>query len=128
MAGKFYLVRQWFHNQRCTPYGKVPIDGYRCEAGTTDQFASPSGTITRQTIETVGKMIVLNSVIGPHIHPLTPWSDWNKNGTLPYRPAQFNSDDFWRNLSASTISPTAFGYQAAPAPMQFLGEFNNQYE
>jgi hypothetical protein len=73
-------------------------------------------------------MIVLNSVIGAHIHPLTPWSDWNKNGTLPYRPAQFNSDDFWRNLSASTISPTAFGYQAAPAPMQFLGEFNNQYE
>lgn len=128
MAGKFYLVRQWFHNQRCTPYGKVPIDGYRCEAGTTDQFVSPAGTITRQTIETVGKMIVLNSVIGAHIHPSTPWSDWNKNGTLPYRPAQFNSDDFWRNLSASTISPAAFGYQAAPAPMQFLGEFNNQYE
>ncbi len=123
-SGKFYLARQWFHNQRCTPYGTVAIADYRCTVGENDQFTAPTGSITRKTIENVGKMVVLNSRLGAHINPARPWSDWNKNGTLPYRPAQFNSQDFWTNLQQSLIKPADFSYQSQPDYGVFLAEFN----
>lgn len=124
-AGKFYLARQWFHNQRCTPYGKVAIADYRCSVGEQDQFTAPAGTITRKTIENVGKMVVLNSRLGAHLNPARPWSDWNKNGTLPYRPAQYSSQDFWNNLQQSLIKPADFSYQSQPDYGVFLAEFNS---
>jgi pectinesterase len=130
LAGKFYLARQWFHNSRCTPYGKVPLPGYACVLGATSQFQSPSGTITPTVLETVGKMAVLNSRIGAHINRSTPWSDWNRNGTLSYRPAQFNSDDYWANLKGAGIDPLKdLGYARQPAPADsYLAEYNNTYE
>lgn len=127
LSGKFYLVRQWFHNQKCTPYAEVPVTNYQCQAGDSNQFTSPSGTITRATLETVGKMIVLNSEIGTHIQAKNPWSDWNRRGTLPYRPAQMDSQDYWRNLLTSKIHPLRdLGYREPPAAGQFLGEWNNR--
>ena len=130
MAGRFYLARQWFHNQRCTPYGALPVAGYSCQLGETDQYASPAGTITKKTLESVGKMVVMNSVIGGHINKTQPWSDWNKNGTLPYRPAQFSSDDYWANLLTAKIDPvTKMGYAQTFTPNRiFLAEFNNTEE
>ncbi len=130
LAGKFSLARQWFHNERCTPYAPVPISGYDCQIGEVDVFNSPTGTIRRQTLETVGKMVVMNSVIGAHINKKQPWSDWNKKGTLPYRPAQFTSDDYWANLLAAKIDPVKqMGYDGPFSPVRiFLAEFNNTEE
>ena len=130
LAGKFYLARQWFHSSRCTPYGTVPLPGYACVLGAASQFKSPSGTITPTVLETVGKMAVLNSRIGAHINRTNPWSDWNRNGTLSYRPAQFNSDDYWANLKAAGIDPVKdLGYIRQPVPADsYLAEYNNIYE
>ena len=128
--GKFYLLRQWFHNQKCTPYGAVAVDGYSCTLSDQDGWQSPKGTISKPVLETVGKMVVLNSRIGAHINRAHPWSDWNKNGTLPYRPAQYSSDDYWANLVKAHIDPVKdLGYDAKPSPADiFLGEFNNSDE
>lgn len=130
LAGQFYLARQWFHNQRCTPYGKVPLEGYSCTLGETSVFKAPTGTITPTVLETVGKMAVLNSRLGSHINRERPWSDWNRNGTLNYRPAQFNSDDYWSNLKAAGIDPVRhLGYTRQPQPADsFLTEYNNTHD
>ena len=128
--GNFYLARQWFHNQRCTPYGSIPISGYRCVLGDTSVFTSPAGFITPAVLETVGKMVVMNSRIGAHIQKTHPWSDWNRNGTLPYRPAQMSSDDYWHNLRNARIDPIGqLGYAQQPTPADiYLGEFNNTHD
>ena len=130
LAGKFSLARQWFHNVRCTPYADVTVPGYSCQIGEVDVFNSPAGTIRKQTLESVGKMVVMNSVIGAHINKKQPWSDWNKKGTLPYRPAQFSSDDYWANLLAVKIDPVKqMGYAGPFSPTRiFLSEFNNTEE
>jgi pectin methylesterase-like acyl-CoA thioesterase len=128
--GKFYFARQWFHNQRCTPYGAIPVEGYSCKVGDVDVYQTPNGTIRKRTLEAVGKMVVLNSHIGSHINRSNPWADWNKNGTLPYRPAQYSSTDYWNNLGKVGLDPaTVLGDGARPAPADtFLAEYNNTDE
>jgi len=128
--GNFYLARQWFNNSRCTPYGKVPLEGYSCTLGSENGYKAPEGSITPTALETVGKAVVLNSSIGKHIHRNTPWSDWNRKGTLPYRPAQFTSDDYWNNLRQAGIEPVKhLGYTKQPSPADiYLAEFNNSVE
>lgn len=128
--GNFFLGRQWFNNSRCTPYGQVPLEGYSCTLGTENVYKAPKGTITPTALETVGKAVVLNSRIGKHIHRNTPWSDWNRQGTLPYRPAQFTSDDYWNNLRQAGIEPVKhLGYTKQPSPADiYLAEFNNSVE
>ena len=130
LKGQFYLSRQWFHNQKCTPYGAVAVPGYACTLADKDSYQDPRGTISKSVLETVGKVVILNSRIGAHINRTHPWADWNKNGTLPYRPAQYSSDDYWNNLNAAHIDPVKdLGYSAKPAPADvFLGEFNNSNE
>ncbi|WP_374358572.1 pectinesterase family protein [Pseudoduganella danionis] len=129
-AGKFSLLRQWFHSARCSPYAPVAVDGYACSYGASNSYQAPKGTVARSSLEAVGKMVVLNSRIGTHINRLTPWSDWNKKGSLSYRPAQYNSDDHWNYLQQAGIDPVRdLGYTARPAPaLIFLGEFNNSDE
>ncbi|MBL8525822.1 MAG: pectin lyase fold-containing protein [Betaproteobacteria bacterium] len=134
LAGKFHLGRQWFRGQRCTPYGAVPsIPGYSCSLGASDVQASvesPAGSISKGVIETVGKVIILNSVIGPHIDRNRPWHDWNFPGARQFRPAQYSSDDFWNNLTKAGIDPVRqLGYAARKMPVEpFLGEFNTRDE
>lgn len=127
LAGKFYLGRQWFHGQKCTPYGKVDVPGYSCVLSEKDSYTSPSGTISRNVLETVGKVVILYSKIGAHINRNRPWSDWNKNGALPYRPAQYSSNDYWKNLQNTSIDPIEnLGYQNKPKPADvYLAEFEN---
>jgi pectin methylesterase-like acyl-CoA thioesterase len=128
--GTFHLLRQWFHSARCTPYAPVPVEGYACLLGDTNGYQAPTGTIARVSLEAVGKMVVLNSRIGAHISRNKPWSDWNKQGGLPYRPAQYSSDDYWNNLIKAGIDPVKdLGYATKPTPADiFIGEFNNQDE
>jgi polygalacturonase len=131
---QFYLARQWFHNQRCTPYGSIPVDGYSCRLGEVDVYRAPAGTIRRRTLESVGKAVILNSRIGAHIDSANPWSEWNRDGTLAHRPAQFSSDDYWTNLervnpAVGLDTARALGSASRPAPAEiYLGEYNNTNE
>jgi polygalacturonase len=119
---QFYFARQWFHNERCTPYGFIPVDGYTCRLGDVDVYKAPNGTIRKRTLETVGKAVILRSRIGPHFEKTAPWSEWNRNGTLAHRPAQFSSDDFWDNLAGTPFAPP--GPRPVPADV-YLGEYDN---
>ncbi len=122
---QFYFARQWFHNERCTPYGFIPVEGYTCRLGDVDVYKAPNGTIRRRTLETVGKAVILRSRIGPHFEKTTPWSEWNRNGTLAHRPAQFSSDDYWDNLAGTPFAPPA----PRPVPADvYLGEYDNANE
>jgi polygalacturonase len=133
-ATQFFFARQWFHNQRCTPYGWMPVDGYRCRLGDTDVYRAPEGTIRLRTLESVGKAVILNSRIGAHIDRAHPWSEWNRNGSMAHRPAQFSSDDYWANLesvhpSVGLDTARVLGGQPRPAPAEiYLGEYNNTTE
>ncbi|MFS2025207.1 pectinesterase family protein [Massilia sp. GER05] len=122
---QFYFARQWFHNERCTPYGFIPVEGYTCRLGDVDVYKAPNGTIRRRTLETVGKAVILRSRIGPHFEKTTPWSEWNRNGTLAHRPAQFSSDDYWDNLAGTPFAPP--GQRPVPADV-YLGEYDNILE
>ncbi len=126
-AGNYNLSRQWFHDQRCTPFGAMAVPGYGCTFGPANGYTSPRGTFNQAVLETVGKMVVLHSRIGSHIHRTHPWADWNQSGKLSYRPAQLDSDDYWANLRAIGIDPVAqLGYAAQPAPAEvFEAEFEN---
>ena len=127
---QFYFARQWFHNERCTPYGFIPIDGYTCRLGDVDVYRAPSGTIRKRTLETVGKAVILRSRIGPHFEKTTPWSEWNRNGTLAHRPAQYSADDYWSNLAGTAFDPAgALGDGPRPVPADvYLGEYDNTIE
>ena len=128
-APQFYLARQWFHNQKCTPYAPVPVANYQCLPAAENVYNEPHGTINQTVLENVGKVIVLHSTIGAHIQKNRPRSDWNTVGSIAYRPAQFNSDDFWQNLLDAKISPTDFmGYASKKNPVDwFMAEFKNTY-
>ncbi|HEX7606357.1 MAG TPA: pectinesterase family protein, partial [Usitatibacter sp.] len=130
LAGSFRLARQWFRGQRCTPY--APVDatpGYACTLGPADAYDARVGTISRASIEAVGKVAILESRIGAHIDKARPWSDWNNRGTLKYRPAQFDSDDYWNHLVRAGIDPVReLGYAARKTPAApFLAEYRNTH-
>jgi polygalacturonase len=129
-ATQFYLARQWFHNERCTPYGFIPVDGYTCRVGDVDVYQAPNGTIRKRTLEAVGKAVVLNSRIGAHILKDYPWAEWNRNGTLAHRPAQTSSDDWWDNLARVGWEPTTvLGAGPRPQPADvYLAEYNNKHD
>jgi len=101
-----------------------------CTLGLSDSYAAPTGTVSKTVLETVGKSVILNSSIAAHINKTHPWADWNKKGTLPYRPVQYNSNDYWTNLLNAKIDPVSqLGYSAKSFPAEvFLAEFNNLYE
>ena len=82
------------------------------------------------TLETVGKAVILRSRIGPHFEKTTPWSEWNRNGTLAHRPAQFDSDDYWNHLAGTPFDPAGpLGDGPRPVPADvYLGEYDNTNE
>jgi polygalacturonase len=133
-ATQYYFARQWFHNQRCTPYGWMAVDGYRCRLGDVDVYRAPEGTIRPRTLESVGKAVILNSRIGAHIDREHPWSEWNRNGTMAHRPAQLSSDDYWANLeqvnpAVGLDTARVLGNAPRPVPAEiYLGEYNNTNE
>lgn len=98
-GGAFFLGRQWFEGVRATPYGVANLSGYTCKFGDDSRFEKPHGTISRQTLEAVGKCIIINSEFGPHINSNSPWDGWNSaNWNLRFRPAQFYAKDFLEGL------------------------------
>lgn len=137
LNGTFNLGRQWFEGVRCTPYGTSPIEGYRCDLGDISHFDGTRGTIGRATLESVGKCIVLNAQIGPHINKVAPWANWNggaydQHGTYTpapwsprYRPVLFTARDFLNGLSH--WSPMHdLDHRDIDPDMIFLAEFNTR--
>ena len=75
--GYFLLGRQWFQSVRATPYGVPPDPDFRCVPGETSTYDHPRGTISRATLEAVGKCLLLNCRLGAHLNAAMPWGDWN---------------------------------------------------
>jgi polygalacturonase len=124
----YRLARQWFHNQRCTPYGPMPIDGYTCQLGAVDGLNGATGTIRVETLKTVGKVVVMNSRLGSHLSPTHPWSDWNQPGKLSFRPVQYDRSDFLQNLQQAFPGADLswVGQNPDPIAAVFLAEYQNQ--
>lgn len=95
--GTSFLGRQWFEGVRVTPYPPWP-EGYICHIGPRSEGDAVGGTISRATLEAVGKCVILESRIGAHINTDTPWDHWGQFWTPRYRPAQSSPADFLENL------------------------------
>ena len=136
-AGTFNLARQWFEGVRATPYGRSPVPGYRCTLSDVSAYEEPVGTISRQTLEAVGKVVVLNSRIGAHINCAAPWADWNggtyaRDGSFApgvwsprYRPFQIRAADFLNRL-APWLAAQRLDYSDIDPSLRFLGEYRNR--
>ncbi len=128
LQGRYRLARQWFHNQKCTPYGPMSIESYACQLAKADGFNGSQGTIRPETLKTVGKVVVMNSQLGAHLSPTHPWADWNQRGKLTFRPAQFDRDGFLKNLEQAYPNEDLswVGTNPDPTAAIFLAEYQNQ--
>lgn len=95
-AGKHFLGRQWFEGVRATPYGTPTLPGYAVNLGRNSALDGLQSTISKATLEAVGKARLEGCTIGTHIDPEHPWDSWN--GTTAwnprYRPVQQGAGDF----------------------------------
>ena len=125
--GQYRLARQWFHNQKCTPYGAMAIKDYACTLGSGDRYLEPKGEINIDTLQNVGKMVVMNSKLGSHLSKTNPWSDWNPMGKLSHRPVQYSSDDYLKNLQDIGASKEMILIESSRSiePKSFLSEYQN---
>lgn len=134
LKGTFSLGRQWFEAVRATPYGLSPVPGYVCRLGDVSAYREPEGTISRETLFSVGKCVLINCRVGPHINSVAPWAEW-MGGTFPpdgryesngwalrYRPVQTKARAFIDNLSDW---PDFAGIDVSDVDpeMVFLGEY-----
>ncbi len=121
-AGGVYLARQWFSGARCSPYSRR---GDVCTLADKDSGHGPT-TLSRATLEGVGKMAVLRSRLGAHLQRETPWSPWQADRMARnHRPVQRDSEDFWRHLQAAGVDPATWGYRRIAPPQVFLAEYRN---
>lgn len=128
LAGGFSLGRQWFEGVRATPYGTPSLPGYRCDIGAASTYAPPLGTISRATLELVGKCVIQHSRIGRHIHRHAPWDDWNGPGWNPrYRPVQYRAGDMLRILSG-WLQAQGLQFGDIDPRMILVAEYRNQTE
>lgn len=144
-AGTF-LGRQWFEGVRASPYSpsygaSVVIDATNsstnspttgdcgiASGGTTcTNPSSPAGgSVKLVTLETVGKVIILNSRIGAHVNPTTPWADWGNTTTAAaYRLAHYSSATYWTALTNAGKNPATLYPGGQKNPVEpFLAEYN----
>ncbi|WP_168770500.1 pectinesterase family protein [Flavimaricola marinus] len=121
------LGRQWFEGVRATPYGHPTVAGYRCDLAETSAYTPPLGTISRATLESVGKCVILRSRIGRHIDLTTPWDSWSGRNWGPrYRPALYTAGDMMAQLGG-WLARQRIRYDDIDPDMVFLSEFENQW-
>jgi pectin methylesterase-like acyl-CoA thioesterase len=129
-----HLARQWFYGARCSPYG-AGGDACRPEPSPARDAADTRTVVPAAALRAVGKVVVLRSRLGRHIHPAEPWAPWNRAPDSPaYRPAQYGAADFWRHLAEAGhdtadwrwpgAAPPAAGAQSLP----WLAEYRNEVE
>lgn len=125
LAGRFSLGRQWFESVRATPYGVPDIAGYGVTLGAQSAFDPPNGTISPETLRSVGKCLILNSRIGAHIDKTRPWDHWSGRDWNPrHRPAQYRAADLFAQL-AEWLPSQDIDLSDIPPEMVFLAEFGN---
>ena len=126
-VGQYRLARQWFHNQKCTPYGAMAIKDYSCTLGSKDMYTPPRGEISIDTLQNVGKMVVMHSKLGSHLSKTNPWSDWNPMGKLSHRPVQYSMDNYLKNLQDIGASKELILLESSRTtePKSFLSEYEN---
>ncbi|WP_316014133.1 pectinesterase family protein [Roseobacter sp. HKCCA0434] len=95
--GHHFVARQWFEGVRATPYASA--DHPACEVSLGSR-SDRSGIISRQTLESVGKVALVGCRLGPHLNAERPWDNWGGSpGWSPrYRPVQHGPADFLRHL------------------------------
>lgn len=99
-AGRSLLCRQWFEGVRATPYGIPTLPEYRCQLSDRNRFDPPIGSISRSTLEAVGKCAVVTSTFGSHLDLHHLWDSWGGPDWSPrFRPAQYSMADFVALLS-----------------------------
>ena len=121
--GRHSLGRQWFEGVRATPYGTPTIDGYRCVADDQSWFDGTSGGLSRKSLESVGKCVILASEIDPKIQG---WEPWNGGAWAPrYRPVLANAGAFIQQTAGwADFRPEA--YDDIAPDMVFLGEYQTR--
>lgn len=131
--GRVHLARQWFIGARCSPFGQATAgqpNGARCvpEPALAAGASLPADgrLLAATSLAAVGKMVVLRSRLGPHLHPRQPWADWASPPEHPaHRPVLPDSDRWWQLLQAAGHEPARWGW-ARPAPAQpWLAEYRN---
>jgi len=119
------------------PYGFLYIS---CKF-TADANVTPGGTyLARQWYESsrpqaVGKMVVRNSTIGPHINPTTPWQPWAGRTILAPYPDGGAPGDGGVDAGPQPTAPGGVLYTSAdyyamigggPSPAEpYIGEYGN---
>lgn len=120
-TGGTFLARQWFESQRCSPYGN---DAAKCVIDAANTGTNSATLLRKDTVEAVGKTIVMNSRIGAHINKAA-WADWESDASKSaFRKATHSNVVFIDNLKAAGKDPAALGYKPEPVEY-FLAEFRN---
>ena len=134
--GQVLLGRQWFEGVRATPYGTPPDDGYSVSLGAVSAQSEDGNTISRTTLEAVGKCVLLNCRIAREYNPAAAWGPWNggtwgRDGQYHaapwhprYRPVQTGFDDFAQGLK-QWLSDQGRHYSEPESPLPWLGEFRS---
>lgn len=124
--GQFHLGRQWFEGVRATPFGLPDIEDYIVTIGPVSAFDAPRGTISLATLNSIGKCVILRSLIGDHIDAAAPWDEWSSNTWNPrHRPVLYRPADMLTPL-ADWLRGQGHSYNDICLEMLFLGEFHNR--
>ncbi|SFR19581.1 pectinesterase family protein [Poseidonocella sedimentorum] len=90
-----FLARQWFEGVRATPYGAPSLPGYATRLSDRNRLDGQAGEIRRETLEAVGKCILIAPRLGAHLSPDALWDAWSGPGWSPrFRPAQHSAAEF----------------------------------
>lgn len=137
--GGSYLGRQWFEGVRASPYGTAPDAAYKTTLADENALAGAQSTVTRGSLYSVGKCLLIDCHLGAHIARQAPWDDWSgpgyggageiNSGSWParYRPHQTCLADMKRFLS-TWPDVARLGLDQMPEHMPWLGEFNTTHE
>lgn len=124
-GGACALGRQWFEGVRATPFGPSPVPGYRCDLGAESTYDPPHGTISKATLESVGKCVILRSRIGAHVDRARVWDDWAGRVWAPrHRPALYTAGDMLTRLEG-WLAAQGLSYPDVDAGMVLLGEYGS---
>lgn len=120
---RHFLGRQWLEGVRATPFGTPNVTGYSISLGEVSDYLEPSGTISLDTLNSVGKCVILRSRIGAHIDPHQPWDEgsgnhWNSR----HRPVLYAASDMLEPLNA-WLRDQGLHYEDIAPQTPFLAEF-----
>ncbi len=123
--GRHFLGRQWFEGVRATPFGTPDMAGYAVVMGKLSAFEPPAGTISPETLNSVGKCVILHSRIGSHIDPVARWDEWSGNSWNPrHRPVLYTAADMLDPLR-DWLRAQGQCYADIAPQTPFLAEFGN---